>query len=219
MRTIIKTTLLIILTLLIVLTSYDQFKVGVTGGLNISKFTVSDDNYEDYINNIRPGFIIGPTVIYNVPKTGLSFDISALFDMRGASSKSNINKESIYCNSLQLPFNVRYGVNYAEMVYWFVFTGPQIGFNIGSSESMIISGKSKNTGHVLERRWVNQSTSSSWNIGVGAIVLEKVQVRVSYNLALQKTAIIQQVDLDDGTSRVLTDGKAHACQIAISYLF
>lgn len=219
MCTKVKTILLIVLVLLIVVPSYAQFKVGVTGGLNISKFTVSDDNYEGYINKIRPGFILGPSVIYNVPKTGLGFDLSALFDMRGASSKSNINSESIYCKSLQLPLNVRYGANYAEMVYCFVFTGPQIGFNLGSSESLIISGTSKKIGHVLERRWVNQSSSFSWNIGAGAVVLEKVQVRVSYNLALQKTAIIKQVDLVDGTSRVLTDGKAHACQIAISYLF
>lgn len=139
----IKLTLLIILISLIATSSYAQFKVGVTGGLNISKFTVSDDNYEGYINNIRSSFIIGPSVIYNVPKTGLGFDLSVLFDMRGASSKSNNNIESIYCKSLQLPLNVRYGANYAEMVYCFVFTGPQIGLNLGSTESLIISGTSK----------------------------------------------------------------------------
>lgn len=205
--------------LLLSLPSQAQFKFGVTGGLNISKFTVSDDNYEGYINNIRPGFIIGPSVIYNVPKTGLGFDISALFDMRGASSKSNINKESIYCNSFQVPFNVRYGMEFGDMVYGFIFTGPQFGFNLGSKESLIAEGIGKTSGHAIERRWINDDSSFSWNFGIGGVVLDKVQVRISYNLALRKTGEIQQIDIVDNKSRILTEGKVSACQISFSYLF
>lgn len=195
-----------------------QFKFGVTGGLNISKFTVSNDDYKEYINKIRPGFFVGPTAIYNVPKTGLSFESGVFLDFRGATSKNNNNSKSIYCKSLQIPVNIRFGINYAETVYWYIFTGPQFGLPLGRDHH-IISGKSKSTGHALERQWTDEKTTFSWNFGIGGVVMDHIQVKLSYNLALRQTGEIQQIDLIDGTSKTLTEGKAHACQVAISYLF
>ena len=214
----IKTTLLLLLTLLIVTPSYAQFKVGVTAGLNISKFTVSDDTYEDYIDKIRPGFTVGPTAIFTIPGMGLGFDASALFDLRAVKSKTYEDINTIYCCSFQFPVNIRYGLDFGD-VYAFVFTGPQFGFSTGNKDQFIIAGKSKSTGHDLERRWVNNSSSFSWNFGVGGVVMDKIQIRVSYNLALKNTGNIQQVDLVDGSSRSLTNGKAHTCQVTLSYLF
>lgn len=196
-----------------------QFKFGVTAGLNISKFTVGDSDYKSYIDMVRPGFFVGPTVIYDIPKTGFGVDASALFDMRGAKSKSYNDTETVRCCSFQLPINIRYGYSFGDWVYGFIFTGPQIGICVGNKNHTIISGTSSTTGHALENRWVDETTSFSWNFGIGGVVLEKVQVRISYNLALRKTGEIQIADLTNGKSTTLTDGKAHACQVAISYLF
>jgi hypothetical protein len=196
-----------------------QFKFGVTGGMNISQFHVSDDTYEAYVDRNRGGFIIGPTVIYTIPKVWLGFDLSALYDLRGAKSKSLSDSESISCKSFQIPFNVRYGLNFDDMIYAFVFTGPQFGFNLGNKESLIASGTGKTSGHAMERRWVNNSSSFSWNFGIGGVFLDNVQVRISYNLALRKSGEIQQIDLVDNSQRTLTDGKVSSCQVAVSYLF
>ena len=195
-----------------------QFKIGVTGGLNISQLTVSDDDYKDYVSKIRPGFLFGLTAVYTHDKTGLGVDVSSLYDLRGAKSKT-LPSETIYCKSIQFPVNVRYGKNFQDMIYAFLFTGPQFGLNLGSKERLIMEGTGKTTGHAMERRWVSEETSFSWNFGIGGIVMENFQVRISYNLALKKTGEIQQVDLVEGTSRVLTEGKASACQINFSYLF
>lgn len=205
--------------LLLSLPSQAQLKFGVTGGLNISQFHVSDDTYEAYIEKNRPGFIIGPTVVYTIPKVGLGFDLSALYDLRGAKSKTLSSSESIYCKSVQVPFNIRFGLNFDDMIYAFVFTGPQFGFNLGSKESLIAEGIGKTTGHAMERRWVNENSSFSWNFGIGGVVFEKVQVRLSYNLALRKAGVIQQTDMVDNSSRILTDGKVSACQVSLSYIF
>ena len=196
-----------------------QFRVGITGGLNISTVHISDDSYKDYVNKIRPGFTIGPTLLYRIPKTGLGFDVSALYDNRGARSKTNSQSEPISVSSIQFPVNIRYGLDFGDVVYGFVFTGLQYGQSLGEKEQYIISGTGKSTGHELERRWVSQGSSFSWNFGVGGIVLENVQIRVSYNLSLRKTGEIQQVDLVDGSKKTLTEGKTNACQITLSYLF
>ena len=211
--------LLLLFTLLLSSPSLAQFRLGVTGGLNISKLTVGDDSYKGYVDDIQPGFFVGPTVVYTHPKIGLGLDASALFDQRGAKSENIKDTKSIYCRSFQFPLHLRYGINYENMVYAFVFTGPQWGVNVGSKERAFAEGTGAATGHALERRWVHQASTFSWNFGLGAVVMENVQVRVSYNLALRKTATIQQVDLLTGSSRVITDGKAHACQVALSYLF
>lgn len=205
--------------LLLSVPSLAQFKYGVTGGMNISQFHVSDDAYKGYVDRNRPGFIIGPIVVYTIPEVGLGFDLSALYDLRGAKSESLSDCESVYCKSFQVPFNVRYGLNLDDMIYAFVFTGPQFGFNLGSKESLIAKGTGSSSGHAMERKWVNNGSSFSWNFGIGGVVYDNIQVRISYNFALRKSGEIQQIDLIDNTSRTLTEGKVGACQISLSYLF
>lgn len=216
-----KSIFLTLLACLFLTPTYAQFQVGVTAGLNISKFTVSDDQFKDYVNKVNPGLIVGPTVIYNLPKTHFGFDVSALYDLRSAKSKTYDDFKSVRCHSFQFPVNLRYNFIFEDMdtAYGFLFTGPQFGWTTGNNDQLIASGKGKTTGHALERRWVNQSSTFSWNFGVGAVVFNKLQVKISYNLALRKTSDIQQVDLTAGTSKVLTSGKAHACQVSLSYLF
>lgn len=196
-----------------------QLKLGVTGGLNISMIHMADDDYKGYVDKKRPGFLVGPTAIYSFPVFGLGIDASALYDLRAAKSKDNKASNTIYCSSFQFPVNVRYSMNLGDMVEAFVFTGPQFGVTTGGKNQLVASGTGSMTGHALERRWVANGSSFSWNIGVGGIIEETVQVRLSFNLALKKTGELQQIDLVDGTSKVLTSGKAHACQISLSYLF
>ena len=209
----------LLLLLLATVSLQAQVKVGVTAGLNISQLHVSDGSYKYYTDKIRPGFLVGPTVVCNIPKTGLGFDLSALFDLRGAKSKNHSNLKTINCYSFQFPLHVRYGVNVGDMVHAFLFTGPQFGLSVGDRERLLETGTGKNTGHPMERRFVSKSSWLSWNLGVGAVVLENLQVRISYNLALKKSAELQQVDLTDGSVRSLADVKANACQVSFSYLF
>lgn len=199
--------------------SMAQLKLGITAGLNISQLHVSESDFKSYVNKVRPGFLVGPTAIYTFPSIGLGVDVSALYDLRGAKSKSNSKANAINCYSFQFPVNIRYGMEFGDMVQAFIFTGPQFGINAGSKEQLIIPGHSKSTNHPLERRWVSNSSLFSWNLGIGGVVIDKIQVRISYNLALKKTAEIQQVDLVNGNTLMLTEGKANACQVAISYLF
>jgi hypothetical protein len=214
-----KTIALTLLFFLLPVALCAQLKVGVTAGLNVSKFTVSDNTYKEYIDQVRPGLLVGPTAVFTVPKTGLAFDASVLYDLRAAASKNNKNSKTIYCGSFQLPVNVRYGMTFGDIVHAFLFTGPQLGVNVGSKESLIISGVGRTTRHAMERRWCKESTTFSWNFGVGAVIEETFQVRISYNLAMRKSAEIRQFDLVTDTSTLLTKGKASALQVSLSYLF
>lgn len=192
---------------------------GIIGGMNISMFHVADNEYDSYVDKKRPGFTLGPTAIITLPIAGLKADVSALYDLRAAKSEDNSDSKTISCSSFQFPVNLRYSMNFGDMVEGFVFTGPQFGVNVGSKEQLIALGIGSSTGHAMERRWVANGSTFSWNIGVGGVIDEKVQVRLSYNMALKNTGEIHQVDLVNGNSKVLTTGKAHAVQITLSYLF
>ncbi len=198
--------------------SHAQFSVGLTGGLNISQLHVSDAAYKGYVDKLRPGFTVGPTLTYRANKTGFGLDASALFDIRGAKSKSYDNCDPVYNYSAQIPVNLRYGINFQEMVCWFIFAGPQFGFNF-NKERHLAYGTGSSTGHSLERRWVNDATTLSCNVGIGAVVLDHVQVRVSYNFALKNSSRIEQLDLVDASPRTLTGARSNACQVTLSYLF
>ena len=211
--------LLVMFSFYIVAPAKAQLKLGVTGGLNISMLHMADDDYKGYVDKKRPGILIGPTAIYALPISGLGVDASVLYDLRAAKSKENKATNTIYCTSFQVPVHVRYSMNLGDMVEAFVFTGPQFGVAMGNKDLLVASGTGSMTGHALERRWKANGSSLSWNIGIGGIIEETVQVRLSYNMALKNTGELQQIDLVDGTSKVLTSGKAHACQISLSYLF
>ena len=204
---------------LLSLPSHAQLQYGLTAGLNIDQVHLSDGEYKGYVNRQRSGFLIGPTFLYRIPKTGLSFDVSAFYDNRGARSTKPNEYKQINLSSLQFPVNIRYGIDFGDMVYGFLFTGVQYGLSLGGSNHFIVSGIGKNTGHVLDRQWTAQRSMVSMNFGIGGVVLEKVQVRVSYNLALRKTGEIQQRDQITGSVKTLTEGRVHACQIALSYIF
>ena len=191
------------LLLLLAEPSFAQLKFGVTGGLNISLFHVSDDTYKEYVNRNRAGFVLGPTVVYNIPKTGLGFDLSALYDLRGAKSKSLEDSESVFCKSLQIPVNFRYGRKFDEMIYGFVFTGPQFGFNVGDKSIKTTTSE-----------WTFKSSNISANVGLGVMLLSHLQISANYNFGLGKTG-----ELDILNTNFKENGKMNAWQIAVAYYF
>lgn len=215
-----KRILSIVACALLAMTAQAQLKYGITGGLNISQIHLGDNDYKEYMNKTRPGFVVGPTAIFTIPKTPFGIDASALFDYRSARSKSTTLDTRVQCTSFQFPINLRYNFQPPEMdmVDLFVFAGPQFGVNVGNKDQYIISGTNVD-GDNLERRWKLNNSVMSMNVGVGGIVMNHVLVRISYNFAFNAAADIYQVNLDKGTSRRLTSGKAHACQVVLGYLF
>jgi hypothetical protein len=196
-----------------------QLQFGIVGGLNITQIHLSDNDYKDYVNKTSPGFTIGPTVVFTIPKTHFGLDVSALFDLRGAKSVDDDLDTSVKCASFQFPVNLRYGFTLGDMVNAFVFAGPQFGVNTGNKNQYIASGRGRTTGHDMERRWVANNSTMSMNLGIGGTVMDRVQVKINYNFAFNAAGEIRQVDLVNGNYSTLATGKAHACQVTLGYLF
>jgi hypothetical protein len=202
---------LIVMAVAFAMPSQAQFNFGVQAGLNltnISDFSPTADGVENAIES-RAGFFVGPTVKFTLPIVGLGIDASALYDQREAKT----NGETLKSQSIQIPINVRYGIGLGSMAEIFAFAGPQFGFNIGDKDKTW--GDVKNTA----AKWTLKSSNVSANVGIGATILSKLQLKVNYNIALGKTGEVDIKEGADAAWKTITGAKANAWQVSAAYYF
>ena len=178
-------------------------KFGVKGGLNLTKMDM--DNGLDTKN--RTGFFIGPTMIIDLPLTGLDIDASALYDYRASKLEvydENNATETLKQQQIAIPVNVRYGFGIGDVARVFAFAGPQFGFVIDKEQSIK---------QVAD--WKLKTSNFSVNVGVGAMVLKHLQATVNYNIACGKTGELTVRD----TGRAISKGKSNSWQLGLAYIF
>lgn len=203
-----KVLTLIVMAVAFAIPSQAQVSFGIQGGLNltnISDFSLTAEGVENAIQS-KAGFFVGPTIKFTLPIVGLGIDAAALYDQREAKT----NGETLKSQSIQVPINVRYGIGLGSMAEIFAFAGPQFGFAIGDKTKELVNDAAK---------WTLKSSNLSANVGLGATILSKLQLKVNYNIALGKTG---EVEIKDGATaawKTITGAKANAWQVSASYYF
>lgn len=175
-------------------------KFGVKGGLNLTKIDM--DQGVDASN--RTGFFFGPTMIVDLPLTGLDIDASALYDYRESKVEALGVSENLKQQQIAIPVNVRYGFGIGDVARVFAFAGPQFGFAIDKEQSIK---------QVAD--WKLKTSNFSVNVGVGATVLKHLQATVNYNIACGKTGEVTWRD----TGKAIAKGKSNSWQIGVAYIF
>ena len=205
-----KILMLIVVAVGISLPSQAQVKFGLKGGLNLTSMSFNENAVDNALKN-KAGFFVGPTVKIGLPVTGLSVDASALYDQRESKIERDGQEATLKSQSLQVPINIRYGVGLGSVANLFAFAGPQFGFNLGDKSKEIFNS-------ALD--WTLRSSNVSANVGLGATVLNHLQVTVNYNIALGKTGEVDLKQGADATWNTLTGkSKANAWQVSAAYFF
>lgn len=195
-----------------------KLRFGAVAGLNMTQMTTSRLIMEPYGNKTRPGFVVGPTLnLYN-PVGGFGGELSALLDLRQATSKSG-GTRPVRSLGLDIPLNLTYSIYTSNIAMPFIFVGPQLGINLGHVWHTLAQGTGGTTGHPLQRHWINKKSVFSLNAGVGCVAMETVLVRLNYNYPLQKSGVFEQLDWVTGNISPMGTGKLGAFQIMITYLF
>jgi hypothetical protein len=192
--------------------SQAQFSFGVQAGLNltnISDFSFNQAGIENAIKS-KAGFFVGPTVKFSLPIVGLGIDASALYDQREAKVDDGKESNTIKSQSIQIPINVRYGIGLGSIAEIFAFAGPQFGFAIGDKTKEIYKDASK---------WTLKSSNFSANVGLGATILSKLQLKLNYNIAFGKTGDVDVKEVGTNTWKTITGAKANAWQLSAAYFF
>ena len=196
--------LLLVAAVAMAMPSQAQVKFGLKGGLNLTSISTSGSVSENLKN--KEGFHIGPTVKIGIPVVGLSFDASALYDQRSAKVSNGTAESTIKSQSLQVPINIRYGVGLGSVANLFAFAGPQFGFNLGDKNQKILNQAAN---------WTLKSSNLSANVGIGATILNHVQITANYNFALGKTGEVEFLD----AAKKAWDGKTNSWQVSAAYFF
>lgn len=203
-----KLMMILLVAVAVAMPSQAQVKFGLKGGLNLTNMTFSESGAKDAVKN-KAGFFVGPTVKFTLPVVGLSLDAAALYDQRTAKADEGDGK-TLKTQSIQVPINVRYGVGLSSVVNLFAFAGPQFGFNVGDKHQSIVNDA---------KEWTLKSSNISANIGIGATLLDHLQVTVNYNIPLGKTGEVNVKDGADAAWKTVTGGRANAWQISAGYFF
>ncbi len=178
---------------------------GFKGGLNINEFSFDDDVFK---TDNKVGFFIGPSLTFGLPFMGLGADISALYNQK----KMDAGDESIKQQTIDVPVNVRYSIGFSETSCIFVAAGPQVSFAIGDKELTFKNAKDT----AEEMNWKLSDSAFSFNVG-GGLVMNHLQLGVSYNIPIGKTS---EFSWSETTDKVFhADSKSKGWQISAAYYF
>lgn len=182
-----------------------QLKFGVEAGLNASKASVDHLSAKN-----RTGWFIGPKAQFTVPVVGLGVDAALLYSQKylemstegDAITEGEIKQNMPY---LEIPINLKYNLGFSSVIGVYLATGPQYSWYLGG-KSLTLDGI----------RYGSLETSSfSWNVGVGINALSHLQVGVTYNIALGQTGEVTGIVEAAETAKL----KNNTWQVRLAYMF
>ena len=207
-----KTIITALLAIMTMTANAQLVQFGLKGGVNITDMSISDDMLD---GTQRTGFFAGASLKFNLPMTGLGFDISALYEQRSAKLRTNNEwshdfEHKIKQHAINVPINIRYDFELADLVGLFVFAGPQVGFNVGDDYDEFDDGYGS--------RWDLEDTNFSVNVGFGILAIHHLQLSANYNIACGKTGEVTLLD-DRWSGKRIKKGRDNTWQIALAYYF
>jgi hypothetical protein len=158
--------------LLVVTTANAQFRFGIKGGVNIANASFNKKVLKS--DNVT-GFQFGPMIETMFGQGGIGFDLALLYSQKGF----NTEPDKIKHDFLEVPVNVKFKFG-TPLINPFVAAGPYVSFRIRGEETWDL--KTNVAGIVNQMK--TQSFGAGLNFTAGAEVLDRVQVGVTYGLAL-----------------------------------
>lgn len=180
-------------------------KFGMKAGLNVTDMHFSKKVLD---KSNQAGWFFGPTVKFSLPLVGLGVDVSALYDYRSAKVELEQGEEkTVKHQQIAIPINLRYSVGLGSTANIFFFAGPQWGINVGNKEFKWAKGSSYSL----------KKSDFSMNLGLGATVLNHVQVTANYNVACGKSS---DVTVSDALNALVKNkSRNNSWQIGVAYFF
>ena len=153
--------------------SAQGIQFGVKGGVNFTKMSIDNDAVKC---ESGVGFFVGPT---------LKIDFLPFLGVQGAlmyeQSNSKVNDETVKRQAIILPIDLRVNLKLNETTGFYVATGPQFDFNVGSDFNF----------DKIKETFDFNTAMFGWNFGAGIMLSKKFEVGVAYNLGISKTGELE----------------------------
>lgn len=194
--------LLIIIALFVVSTADAQFRFGVKGGVNIAKAKFDKKYFRS--DNIT-GFHIGPTLEGMFGQGGIGVDAAVLYSQKGFDS----DDETVRNAFLEVPVNVKFKLG-LPLVNPYVAAGPYIDIRVAGNDKWNVAKTTEEIAHQIKTK----SFGAGLNFGVGAEVLNILQLNLTYSLGLT-----DNYETFDPKNVDSYKGKAHTWSIGATVFF
>lgn len=200
--------ILAIITLFTAVPAAAQFNWGIKAGVNLAQ---KPSDIEDVKG--KTGWFVGPMAKFTLPIVGLGLEANLLYSQ----SSTEVQGETIERKTVDLPVYLRYEFSLPvvnKFLEPFLAAGPQWSWNIGDktfSVGDILAGSHNLSEYTL------RSSNLSLNLGLGAIVLDHIQVHANYNIALGSTSDYREAT--DAALNLVTKSKTNTWQVSVAYIF
>ena len=200
--------ILAIITLFTAVPAAAQFNWGIKAGVNMAQ---KPSDIEDVKG--KTGWFVGPMAKFTLPIVGLGLEANLLYSQ----SSTEVQGETIERKTVDLPVYLRYELSLPvvnKFLEPFLAVGPQWSWNVGDktfSVGDILAGSKNFSEYTL------RSSNLSLNLGLGAIVLDHIQVHANYNIALGSTSDYREAT--DAALNLVTKSKTNTWQVSVAYIF
>ena len=194
---------MMVMALFVAVPAQAQFSWGIKGGVNLVSNDLSNlsgivqDKAQIMNKDNYTGFFIGPKAELRVPILGFGIEAAALYSQKGMSVGDN---ETFKQNSFQIPLNIKYSFGLGNVANVFIAAGPEFGFNVGETTKVFNNVQFDDVTGVTAgdvSAYVLEKSTLSINIGLGATLLNHLQVALNYNMPWGKTGEFQYIDASE----------------------
>ncbi|MBR3858465.1 MAG: PorT family protein [Bacteroidaceae bacterium] len=194
---------IMVMALFVAVPAQAQFSWGIKGGVNMVSNDLSNlsgivqDKAQIMNKDNYTGFFIGPKAELRVPILGFGIEAAALYSQKGMSVGDN---ETFKQNSFQIPLNIKYSFGLGNVANVFIAAGPEFGFNVGETTKVFNNVQFDDVTGVTAgdvSAYVLEKSTLSINIGLGATLLNHLQVALNYNMPWGKTGEFQYIDASE----------------------
>ena len=209
-----KLVVVLMMALLMISPANAQVRLGIKGGMNLSKLTFDKDVVS---SNNRAGFFVGPIFYVDLPfLPGFGFDLAAIYDRKGTTMTAVIDDQKYekkgYVQFLDVPIDINYKISFTRGFAIYGSTGPQFSFNLKQDDFKTIVDQRAN--------YKIKDSNFSWNVGFGMEIIRHFRLGYNYNIALGDWAEVKD-DLTETVYQGLKNDKMKGSshQVYLVYIF
>ena len=181
--------------------SAQGIQFGVKGGVNFTKMSIDNDAVKC---ESGVGFFVGPT---------LKIDFLPFLGVQGAlmyeQSNSKVNDETVKRQAIILPIDLRVNLKLNEATGFYVATGPQFDFNVGSDFNF----------DKIKETFDFNTAMFGWNFGAGIMLSKKFEVGVAYNLGISKTGELESTVNEAKANNNELKPKSRSWKVGVTLFF
>lgn len=206
--------ILLTLTLFAVTPVAAQFNWGIKAGVNSAERPSNLGELKSAAKG-EAGWFVGPMAKVTLPIVGLGVEANLLYSQ----TNTEVGGETIKSKCVDLPVYLRYELSLPAVNKFlepFIAAGPQWSWNVGD-KTYSIADMIPDGGQQALSEYTLRSSNLSLNLGLGAVVLDHVQLHVNYNIALGSTS--EYSEPTQAALNFATKSKTNTWQFSLAYIF